>query len=216
MDTHSVAPAGFTIRNVRRDFPEWHRGRPRYALWALDVDDPSVRQRVDAAQRHLADLLLDRYRRQPHVTVDLCGFPCDSPRHADDFGTDAWHAQLAALRRARPAPFEVGIGALASFASAPYLAVHDAGGHIAALRECLASGDPGKADGRDAPHVTVGLYADAWPMSAVQARLRSFPAEEPLRVRVTGISLMSYAAAEIGGPLTRIAAFDFASGALRE
>jgi hypothetical protein len=215
MGPDSLAPAGFTIPNVRRDFPEWHLGRPRYALWALDVDDPSVRQRVDAAQRHLADLLLDGYRRQPHVTVDLCGFPCDSARHADDFGTESLHAQLAALRRARPAPFEIGIGALASFASAPYLAVHDAGGHVAALRECLASGDPGKADGRDAPHVTVGLYADAWPMSAVQARLRSFPAAEPLRVLVTGISLMCYAAAKIGGPLTRIAAFDFAGGAQR-
>ena len=28
--------APHTLRNERRDFHEWHRGRPHYLLWALD------------------------------------------------------------------------------------------------------------------------------------------------------------------------------------
>lgn len=209
------ASGGFTIRNVRRDFPEWHQGRPRYALWALNVDLAPVLQRVQAAQGHLAGLLLDGYCRQPHVTLSLCGFPSDAPRQADDFGAQALRAQLAALRQARPRPFEIDIGALASFTSAPYLSVHDEGGHIAALRRCLASGDVSVLDGAYTPHVTVGLYADAWPLPAVQSRLDSFACDGPLRLRMTGVSLMAYAAADIGGTLMRIAEYDFGSAALR-
>jgi hypothetical protein len=56
-DTLSPSSAK-TIRNVQRDFPEWHLGRPHYLLWALDVDLEPVRQRVAAAQRHLSTRLL--------------------------------------------------------------------------------------------------------------------------------------------------------------
>ena len=215
IDTPASIPHAFTLRNVRRDFPEWHLGRPRYALWALDVDVAPVRQRMQAAQGHLDGLLLPDYCRQPHITLSLCGFPSDAPRHADDFGTEMLRAQLAALRQARPQPFEMEIGALATFTSAPYLSVRDAGGHIAALRACL-TGEAGSEPGFTyTPHVTVGLYADAWPMPAVQARLASFAGDAPLRLRVAGVSLMAYAAAEIGGPLTQMADYDFGSGALR-
>ncbi|MDQ3060359.1 MAG: 2'-5' RNA ligase family protein [Pseudomonadota bacterium] len=209
-----IAAGGLTIRNVRRDFSEWHLGRPRYALWALDVDVAPVRQRVQAAQDHMADWLLDGYQRQPHITLTLCGFPSDAPRHADDFGAEALRAQLDALRQARPRSFEIDIGALASFTSAPYLSVHDEGGHIAALRGCLTGGEGQEPGFVYMPHVTVGLYADAWPLSAVQARLDSFACDGPLRLRVAGISLMAYATGEIGGPLTRMADYDFGRGTL--
>lgn len=203
-----------TIRNVRRDFPEWHQGRPRFALWALDVDVPAVKQRVHAAQRHLCGRLLDCYCRQPHVTMSLCGFPSPSPRHADDFGAERLRAQLQALDQERMGPFELEIGGLASFSSAPYLTVSDVGGRIAGLRDCLAIGDPDRAMERHTAHVTVGLYADAWPTQAVQGQLDRFELREPLRVRISRIHLMSYAAAVIGGPLTRMADYDLAAGTL--
>ena len=55
------------------------------------------------------------------------------------------------------------------------------------------------------PHVTVGLYADAWPVHAVLARLAAGVAEEPLRCLVERVSLMSYEPAEIGGRLACLA-----------
>ena len=58
----AFAAAGHTIENVRRDFPEWHRGRPHYALWALDVDTAPVRHAMQAAGAHLDGLLLDGYQ----------------------------------------------------------------------------------------------------------------------------------------------------------
>ena len=214
MKTPFSTPDGLTLRNEQRDFPEWHLGRPHYALWALDVDVPAIRQRVAAADGHLSGLLLADYCRQPHVTLSLCGFPSACPQQADDFGAATLAAQLAALRRAQPRPFDIEVGALASFASVPYLAVQDAGGQIAALRECLTGGSLNDSYGAYTPHVTVGLYADAWPISAVQARLASFAATDALRLHISGISLLSYASAHIGGALACMARYDFQSETL--
>ncbi len=212
METHAFNAGDFTLPNVRRDFPEWHRGRPCYALWALEVDFPSVMQRVLAAQAHLAGLLLEGYCRQPHVTLRLCGFPTESPRYPDDFGAAGLERQLAALRRVRPSPFEIRIGGLESFTSAPYLSVSDPGENLAALHAALALG--GDEVHLYTPHVTVGLYADAWPIPEVHARLQRFAVIEPLRLNVTGISLLSYAAPDIGGALTVMARYDFDSTTL--
>ena len=101
-----------TLRNARGDFSAWHRGRPHYLLWALDVDLPTVRARVTAAQRTLDGLLLEDYRRQPHVTLALCGFPAQAPTAADEFDHDELEARIAALHAARIAPFTIEIGAV--------------------------------------------------------------------------------------------------------
>ena len=133
-----------TLRNGRRDFPEWHRGRPHYLLWAIDTDLPAVRARVVAAQRALDGLLLDGYRRQPHITLALCGFPARGAEPAVDEFDLAWlQARVAALEAARVAPFTLAIGGLESFSSAPFLHVGGALAALAALRACLHA---------DAPH----------------------------------------------------------------
>ena len=214
MPDHSFIADRHTIRNVRRDFPEWHRGRPLYLLWALDLDVPSVEQRLQAAREHLAGLLLGDYRRQAHVTLSLCGFPSRSPRLPDDFSEETLRTQIDRLEAARPGAFEVEIGALASFSSAPYLTVNesDHGGHIARLRRCLEMGDINAQKGRYTPHVTVGLYADAWPTAAVQRRLSAFACDKRLPLQVRSVSLMSYAASDIGGELRRLAEVDLATG----
>ena len=111
-----------TLRNERRDFPEWHRGRPHYLLWAIDTDLAAVRARVVAAQRALDGLLLDGYRRQPHITLALCGFPAHGAAPAADEFDLAWlQARVAALEAARIAPFTLALGGLESFSSAPLL-----------------------------------------------------------------------------------------------
>lgn len=209
------ARAGFTaaaqtLQNVRRDFPEWHLGRPRYALWALDVDVALVRAAVAGAARHLDDLLLDNYHRQPHITLALCGFPTGSPTYPDDFGPAALDARLAALQTLALAPFEVEIGRLASFTSAPFLAARDVNGGIHALRHAL-TGEQSEPGGPYTPHVTVGLYGGAWPTARVLPRLDGFDGHAPIRCHIERLSLMSYAAPEIGGRLETMAEFSLAT-----
>ncbi len=205
----------FTLCNEQRDFPEWHLGRPHFALWALQVDTAALDRRIRAAQAHLAQHLLDGYVRQPHVTVGLCGFPTATVQHADDFAPQALQAQLAALRQARPRPFAIAVGGLASFTSAPYLRVQADTGHLDLLRQCLARAAMNSAPGHYTPHVTVGLYAGVWPLPVLEAQFSRFDDGADLVVDVRGISLVAYAAPEIGGPLQTLADYDFATGALR-
>lgn len=204
----------FTQPSECRDFVEWHLGRAPYLFWALDLDMPSVRQRIDRAATHLSGLLLDTYRRQPHLTLDVCGFPCIQPQHADDFASQLLLAQFEALRASRLPCFDIEIGALASFPSAPYLTV-GGGDCLAAIRQCLAVEGGNRLIGDYTPHVTVGLYAGAWPAAVAHSRLAAFAGGEPLSCRIEQVSLMSYAPAEIGGALSRVGSFHFAEGAVR-
>ena len=194
-----------TLRNERRDFHEWHRGRPQYLLWALDVDAPPLRARVAAAQRALDGLLLDGYLRQPHITLALCGFPATGPLRAEDEFDDALiTTQLGALQATAPPAFELGIGGLESFSSAPFLSVHDSTGTLATLRRCLHASSE-HPQGGYVPHVTVGLYADAWPTAEVVRRFQALDDAPHLPCRITRLSLMGYAAADIGGALFTLA-----------
>ncbi|WP_346287132.1 2'-5' RNA ligase family protein [Zoogloea sp.] len=204
--------AGHTLENIRRDFPEWHRGRPRYLLWAIDADRPAIRENVARAAHHLQDILLADYVRQPHITLALCGFPTDEPQQDDDFGPSALLAQLKALRRAACAPFMLQIGQLASFSSAPFLAAQDLEGGLGVLHDAL-SPTTHPSGGPYVPHVTVGLYKGRYPTPQVQARLDAHAAR-PVLCPVDRISLMSYAASEIGGPLAHLADYDLASQVL--
>lgn len=202
------AAAGSTLENVRRDFVEWHLGRPRYALWALDVNTACVRRILDAAQGHLADLLLGTYRRQAHVTLALRGFPAATPRRHDEFGAAGLDADLAALTRRAPTPFLLETGGLASFTSAPFISVSDPDGGIARLRTALhdSDSDPG---GPYTPHITVGLYAGCWPTGAVAERLHAHPLPTQT-LHIERVCLMAYAPPEIGGPLETLGSFDLA------
>ncbi|NTV71482.1 MAG: 2'-5' RNA ligase family protein [Azonexaceae bacterium] len=204
-----------TLGNVRRDFPEWHLGRSPYVFWGLDVDFPAIRAQVARAAAHLDGYLLDGYGRQPHVTLDLCGFPCPSVGRADEFSPAMLEHQCTALRAACVSAFEIEVGGLSSFSSAPFLSVVDRGGHIAAVRDCLALGGDARLLGDYVPHVTVGLYGGAWPAHEIGARLASFSAGAGIRCLIERISLLAYQPTEIGGPLTCLANFSLDSGEMR-
>ncbi|MDX5409593.1 MAG: 2'-5' RNA ligase family protein, partial [Thauera sp.] len=110
-----------------------------------------------------------------------------------------------------PGAFDIAIGGLESFSSAPFLTVHDARGALATLRRCLHA-EGAHPHGPYVPHVTVGLYAGAWPSAGVAARFGRIPAVPQLRHRVTRVSLLGYVAAEIGGTLFTLAEYELESG----
>lgn len=213
MNTIATPYSEHTLRNEQRDFVEWHLGRPHYALWALMPDCAALERRVQAAQTHLGRWLLGGYQRQPHITLSLCGFPSACATQGDDFEAGVLRAQLLALRQLRPAPFEISIGALESFSSAPYLTVQTP--PLRALRQCLLSNATiNMAPDDYTAHVTVGLYGGAWPLSELRQAFDRFSDTESLQLQISSIALLSYAARDIGGPLQRLAEYDFSSGRL--
>ena len=69
------------------------------------------------------------------------------------------------------------------------------------------AGDSAEGSGPYTPHVTVGLYGGAWPTADVQSRLDGFDRHPAIHCHIERLSLMSYAAPEIGGPLATLADF---------
>lgn len=209
-----LAEARLTHPNVRRNFVEWHRGRSRFAFWAIDLECPEIRERMAAAERHLERFLLAGYLRQAHLTLCVCGFPALQRIQADDYLPVDVERQLEALQRARVAPFGVEVGELGSSACGPYLCVGDPSGGLSALRACLVSSAPYDREPgyRFNPHVAVGLYAEAWPAQAVCERIATF-CDNAVSFRVARLCLMSYDACDIAGPLSILAEYDLSSAA---
>ncbi len=201
--------AGTTFASSDGDFTEWHRGRPHFAVWAIAVRDSTVEQRMDTLRRRLGDLLRGDYRRQPHITLHVCGFPCASASLPHDFGREQLLRQVRRLAESRVAPFEISVVGPGSFASAPFLGIDDHTGGIRCLRDALALEGPDDRSTPYVPHLTLGLYADTHPTAEIVRRLgeRRMP---PHRIVVDRLDLMAYESAVIGGPLHTLCSFDLA------
>lgn len=190
-----------TIPAEDRDFPEWRRGRKIYAVWVLCLEDESIIKKFAAAREHLSGYLLEPYRRQPHITLFVCGFLVDGQRYNDDFTRAQLQSQTQALEETNIPPFEIEIGGLNSFASAPFLEVSDPHGGIARLREVLSHTAREFRTAPYTPHLTVGLYSAAFPSEEISGQIAKFQ-EKPIRSKVEQITFVTYRAQEIGGPLT--------------
>jgi 2'-5' RNA ligase len=193
--------SGRTLRSEERDYKEWHKGRREYAAWMIDIQSEPVRSRFDAAREHLAEFLLEPYRRQAHVTLFVCGFLVEVPRFDDDYAIEERKYHLRALREAEIAPFEIKVGGINSFAATPFLEVFDVGGGIKRVREVLSSTRCEIRAGEYVPHLTLGLYSGEFEVAGVAERISSFGAVSPITYLVDEISLTTYSAFEIAGPL---------------
>ena len=189
-----------TIPTEIRDFPEWHHGRETYAVWVLRLEDEAILDKFKRAREHLDGYLIEPYRRQPHITLFVCGFLVEAPQYNDDFTQMQLNAQIQVMENAKIQSFEIEIGGLNSFASAPFLEVHDSEDGIAHLRQVLLKGAREFRTTVYTPHLTVGLYADAFPSAVVTRRLATFK-ESLIRWRVEQITLATYEANSIAGEL---------------
>ena len=206
------ATDGFTIPSEQRDFPDWHQGRPVFAVWAIAVEDAAVVTRLRDLREALGGLLLPGCERQPHVTLQICGFPAAMATRHDDFTMAHLSAHVDALAAERPEPFNLSIGDAFSFASAACLAVHDDAGTLLRCRAAWQRAAPGSDCTPYVPHVTAGLYANAWPLMQVQNRLLSMQSLRRLPLRVRCLDWMAYDSRRIGGPLHTLLRVDLASG----
>ncbi len=195
------APFAATRPCRQQDYPEWHRGRARYAVWSLPVDCPQVLARLHAARARLGAWLHGDCRRQAHITLFVCGFPAATPRFDDDFPAVRLAAQLDALQRLATEAFVLRIGGLRSFASAPYLAVEDPAQRLEPLRAALAAHSAEIRQAPYQPHLTVGRYARAISAAALHRRLAGAAELPALELPVRELHYSTYAARDLAGPL---------------
>lgn len=184
-----------TIPHSNRDFVEWHGGIPHYGFWAVLAGGKGWLEMLEAARSHVKQFIHPGYRRGPHITVFACGL-----LHEDHFSSRLQRRQAAALREANLAPFLLRAGALDSFAAAPYIAAEDPNGSLDRIRSMLAaiSQEDNPADYR--PHVTLGLYREAFDTAVVADHLQRFRPEQAISLPVTELAFCAYETGDIQGP----------------
>ena len=190
-----------TIPVVEQDYSEWHRGRSNYSVWLIESDGEEIHRHVEAAREHLSDFLIKPYKRQPHVTMYVCGFLVDNPRYDDDYGSGQFRVHAQALKDADIGPFFIETGGLNSFSSAPFLEVRDLEGGIAKVRTILSTMAKEVWTSHFTPHITVGLYSGAFSSSIVVRKISSFPVK-PIKIKVERVTFATYNAHKIADALT--------------
>lgn len=201
----SFSASGFsfseTVVAQLRDYPEWHKGRGRYAIWMVPVDCPRVLGYITEVTEQLADLLHPT-RRQPHLTVFVCGFEQPGRVNDDDFTPGQLQRQLEALRGLWRSAGSLRVGRPDSFASAAYLSVADPVGHLDNWRGALAGGAAEIRFGPYVPHITLGLYRQQVSARALRERLARVSAPPELNMSVDRLEYASYSSMDMFGPLT--------------
>jgi len=208
-----------TYKCEDRDFPEWHRGRQRYAVWALEINNDAWQTELVNARKMLAKYLLAGEQRQAHVTLFAYGFYDESGN--DGVSPEVINTQAEALKKRCFSPFKIHLSELRSFLSAPYFAIEDKTGTLGEIRSILSTylnedgisegsinencinenSINGKMSSEYQPHLTVGLYNDQYSSALLSEKLNEYKPERTPAVLINKISLMSFATHSVFSPL---------------
>ena len=165
----------YTIATEQRDFPEWHRDRPDYALWYIEVEHPQLLAYLENLRKNFEDMLIPS-QRQFHITLFVCGFLKDQncKQYNDDFSTDQLYAQCLSLKEASLQPFKIVCGGLETFSTALFVKVNDLDGVLETIRACLSQHANEIAAVEYCPHITLGLYKDHYSVQEIRERMDDF------------------------------------------
>lgn len=184
-----------TQKSEDRDFTEWHRGRQRYLVWAIQVEDSGWQQCLQQARLALGDILLPGEARCAHITLYAAGFACDESTRS------LVETQKQRLQQSRFERFELQLGPLNSFSSAVYYSLIDKNGNLMKLHHQLQLHQEEERSEPYTPHMTVGLYNDAYPVTQVIQQLGRLELKPFSRMQVRRLSLMSYDTRSVFSPL---------------
>jgi 2'-5' RNA ligase len=195
----AVAGPAETLVADLRDYPEWHRGRERYGVWVVPVRDEALLGYMEAAREQLADLIHPSPRRQPHLTVFVCGFHGEGEQN-DDFPPACLQQQLVLLGAGTGAKCVLPLARPDSFASAAFIPVGDPMGRLARWRQLLEAASREVRQAPYVPHITLGLYRRCVPAGVIRQRLAALAPPPPM-LAVAALEYVTYAARDQLGPL---------------
>ena len=166
-----LQPHSTVVPTEARDYPEWHLGRERYALWYIEVDDPVLISYLTKLREQFSDLLYQPNQRQFHITLFVAGFWVEQATQSDDFSRVQLNQQLERLKNLKLESFQLQMGELNSFESALFLKVDDTAGVLDKIRKTLLQTSQEVAALSYCPHITLGLYREAVSSDHVLARM---------------------------------------------
>ncbi|AYA68362.1 2'-5' RNA ligase family protein [Acinetobacter sp. WCHA55] len=195
-----LQPNSTVIPTEDRDYPEWHLGRERYALWYIEVDDPILISYLTQLREQFSDLLYQSNQRQFHITLFVAGFWVEQAIHSDDFVRAQLTQQLEHLKNLKLESFQLKMGALNSFESALFLKVDDTAGVLDKIRKTLLHTSQEVAALSYCPHITLGLYREAVSSDHVLTRMAEIE-DINYSLNISKLTFGFYQADVLQGPL---------------
>jgi len=166
-----LQPHSTVVPTEARDYPEWHLGRERYALWYIEVDDPVLISYLTKLREQFSDLLYQPNQRQFHITLFVAGFWVEQVTQSDDFSRAQLTQQIERLKNLKLESFQLQMGELNSFESALFLKMDDTAGVLDKIRKTLLHTSQEVASLSYCSHITLGLYREAVCSDHVLARM---------------------------------------------
>jgi len=195
------------VPTAAQDYPEWHKGRQRYAVWYLEIRQPEVLAYLAQLRRHFSDFLFHPNTRQFHITLFVCGFLHQHKRYDDDFTYQQFNAQLQQLQRLDLAPFKLKTGKINSFESALFIEIEDAEQALDAIRQQLSRCSSEIAPLSYCPHITLGLYSHAFNGNELFRRADEIE-QQSFELEIRQLTFGAYAAQQLQGPLSAYQQFN--------
>lgn len=197
----------------RREYPEWHKQRERYYIWAIDADTCLLQTRINHYKNALKPYLVDNFLRRPHITLAISGFLNAQQQHNDDVAPSTIDQQIQALKTLALKPFALSVGSGNSFLSAPFLEVKEQCNALESIRQVITAGHNDFRTMPYVPHITLGIYNDDHSIVSIVAQMGNLQ-EEAIEIPVERVVLYSYAASDIGSALReeRVVLFDGVEG----
>jgi len=202
--------ASHTIACRADNFVRWHLGRPFYAVWIVEADTAEMRAHISAMRRHLGDWLLPDYRRQPHITLAVCGFPQAHARDAHSYTEADFQRDIACLQASLPTSLQISTSFAGSFTTAAYLGLKGDIEPLHTMRTALRATETQPY----VPHITAGFYRQRLAMIDVQQKLAALALPE-ISLEINEITLAVYASAEIAGRLLPVCRYSLEDGSLQ-
>ncbi|NIE95380.1 2'-5' RNA ligase family protein [Acinetobacter sp. Tr-809] len=189
------------IATEMRDYPEWHLGRSDYGLWYIEIDQPELIHYLDEIQAQFSGLLLPAQQRQYHITLFVCGFLQPAVKqYDDDFQIRQLQQQIKLIEALQLTSFELEITQIDSFNSALFLHIQDQQGVLTQIRQQFAHVSDEVAALEYCPHITLGLYREAWPSDRVLQRIQQLSLKT-IKIQVKKLTFGYYKAQILQGLL---------------
>ncbi|MFN3291334.1 MAG: 2'-5' RNA ligase family protein [Acinetobacter sp.] len=195
-----LQPHSTVVPTEARDYPEWHLGRERYALWYIEVDDPVLISYLTQLRGQFSDLLYQPNQRQFHITLFIAGFWVEQATQSDDFSRAQLTQQFEHLKNLKLESFQLQVGGLNSFESALFLKVDDAAGMLDKIRKTLLQTSQEVAALSYCSHITLGLYREAVSSDHVLARMAEIE-DIHSSLNISKLTFGFYQAHVLQGPL---------------
>lgn len=183
----------YTYKNEDKNFIEWHKGRKRYAVWVIEIENKEWLDNLSGARDLLEEYLLQGQHRVAHITLFACGFFDDC--------AELIEKQSLKLKKKQLKSFFLDLSRLDSFLSAPYFSISDLSNAISKARHVLEEIMPEDRSEVYHPHLTVGLYNDAYCTSLLSEKINSYEMLPADKILVKKISLMTFDTNSVFSPL---------------